>query len=88
MNVPTARITRQVAFGRGRMNTAGMRTATNRMVTNSRGGTPLIPQSMTTKLKPQTVATRAARSESRTVTGVRLPSETMKHQQNVLHDSM
>ena len=45
--------------------TAGNTTTANRIAAKSSGGTPSMPQSMTTKLNPQIVATRAARRESR-----------------------
>ena len=47
-----------------------------------------MPQSMTTKLKPQIVATRAARRESRRFTHSSVPDVTMKHQRMILHLSM
>ena len=54
--------------GGGTKKIAGKTTTVNRIAANSSGGTPSIPQSITTKLKPQMVATRAARSESRRFT--------------------
>ncbi len=68
MNAPTAASVRHGRSGRGSRNTAGTSTTTKRIATKSRGGTPSMPQSMTTKLKPQIVATTAARSESRRFT--------------------
>ena len=58
------------------------------MATNSSGGTSCIPQSMTTKLKPQIVATKAARSESRVFTLPSLVPITMKHQRILMRLSM
>ena len=69
MNRPTAATVRQGAAGRGTRKTAGSTTTVNRMATNRSGGTSCIPQSMTTKLKPHTVATSAASRESRPFTG-------------------
>ena len=69
MKTPTATIVRHGASGRRTKKTAGNTTAVNRIAAKSSGGTPSMPQSMTTKLKPQMVATRAARSESRRFTG-------------------
>ena len=68
MKTPTAATVRHGADGRGTKNTAGSTTRVNRMAANSSGGTSCIPQSMTTKLKPHTVATSAASSESRPFT--------------------
>lgn len=68
MNTPTARIVRQGAVGRRTSRTPGKTTGPNLIAANSSGGTSCIPQSITTKLKPQIVATRAARSESRVFT--------------------
>ena len=73
MKTPTAAITRHGASGRATKKIAGKTTNVNRIATNSSGGTPSIPQSMTTKLKPQIVATRAARSESRRFTPTSQP---------------
>lgn len=56
----------QLASGRGTTTTARATTA-KRIATNSSGGMPVMPQSMTTKLKPHIVATRAASSMSRRV---------------------
>ncbi len=67
MNRPTAAIVCHGASGRRTRRTAGNTTTVNRIAAKSRGGTPSMPQSITTKLKPQIVATRAARSESRRV---------------------
>jgi hypothetical protein len=88
MNTPTARMLRHGAFGRGMKKMAGSTTAVNRMATKSSGGTSAMPQSMTTKLKPQMVATRAARSESRVFTRRSLVPSRMKHQQTVVHATM
>ena len=49
------------------------------------GGTPPIPQSITTKLKPQTPATRAASRQSRRFTRLSLTDMTRKHQRTILH---
>ena len=66
MNSPTATTLRHGAAGRRTRKTAGTTTtAVKRIAANSSGGTPAMPQSMTTKLKPQIDATRAARRESR-----------------------
>ncbi len=68
MNAPTPTSTRHGAFGRGTSRTAGKTTAANRMAAKRSGGTSCMPQWMTTKLKPQIVATMAASSESRRFT--------------------
>ena len=60
----------------------------NRTAANSSGGTPSIPQSITTKLKPHMVATRAASRESRRFTGSSLDARTMQHQQMIMPLSM
>jgi len=65
MNPPTAASTRQDTSGRGSSSMAGNTTTANRIAAKSNGGTPSMPQSITTKLNPQIVATRAARRESR-----------------------
>src|SRR5215216_7049671 len=67
MNVPTAATTRQDAVGRGTRKMAGSTTPVNRSARNSSGGTPSMPHSMTTKLKPQITATSVARREWRTL---------------------
>ncbi|GEP37869.1 hypothetical protein NPS01_15320 [Nocardioides psychrotolerans] len=84
MNDPTSAIVRQEASGRGTRRIAGSRTSRKRSARNSNGGTPSIPQSITTKLKPHTVATRAARRESRRFTRLSLVGETRKHQRVLL----
>src|SRR4051812_42628181 len=68
MKTPTAAITRHGASGRATKKMAGKTTSTKRIATKSSGGTSRIPQSITTKLKPQMVATRAASRESRRFT--------------------
>src|SRR6478735_7401186 len=73
MKAPTAATTRQGAAGRATKKIAGKTTNTNRIATKRSGGIvrfpwPCIPQAITTKLKPQIVATRAARRESRRFT--------------------
>ena len=65
MNAPTAATVRHGAFGLGTRKSAGSITTANRTATSTSGGTPSMPQSITTKLKPQMVATRAASRESR-----------------------
>src|SRR6478736_7685426 len=75
MKTPTAAITRQGASGRATKRIAGKTTNVNRIATNSSGGTSSMPQSITTKLKPQMVATRAARSESRRFTPTSKPDD-------------
>ncbi len=80
MNTPTARMLRHGALGRGMKKIAGSTTAVKRIATKSSGGTSAMPQSMTTKLKPQMVATRAARRESRVFTVLSLGDPSMKHQ--------
>ncbi|MGC0369498.1 hypothetical protein RKD05_001750 [Microbacterium sp. SLBN-111] len=67
MNSPTPTIVVQDATGRGTI-TANAATTAKRMATNSSGGMPGIPQSMTRKLKPQAAATPAARIMSRRLT--------------------
>ncbi len=67
---------------------AGSRTAVNLTAAKSSGGTSAIPQSMTTKLKPQIVATRAARRESRVFTWVSLVARTVKDQRMVMRQIM
>ena len=62
MNSPTAMTTRQDTDGRGTRNTAGSTTPVNRSARNSNGGTPSMPHWITTKLKPQIVATSVASS--------------------------
>ncbi len=66
MKRPTPTTVFQLASGRGTTTTARATTA-KRIATNSSGGMPVMPQSMTTKLKPHIVATRAAISMSRRV---------------------
>ena len=68
MNVPTPRIVRHGASGRGTRNTAGISTTVKRMAANNSGGTPSIPHPITRKLMPQMVVTIAARRESRRFT--------------------
>ena len=70
---------RHGAIGRRTKNTAGTTTIVKRMAANSNGGTPAIPQLMTTKLKPQMVATSAASMESREFILDSLPELSMKH---------
>jgi len=88
MNTPTTTMLRQGASGREMKKMAGSTTAVNLIATKSNGGTSAMPQSMTTKLKPQMVATRAARSESREFTRRMLAGLTMKHQQTLVHRTM
>src|SRR6478672_3217583 len=64
MKRPTAATTRQGADGRRTTSAAGTTTAVKRTAAKRSGGTPCIPQSMTTKLNPQIVATAAASIES------------------------
>ncbi len=64
MNAPTPSTTRHDTSGRGTTSAASETTA-NRIATKSSGGTPCMPQSMTTKLKPHRLATVAANSMSR-----------------------
>lgn len=92
MNAPTATTVRHGTGGRGTRNTAGRTTAVNRSARNSSGGTPGMPQSMTTKLKPQTMATRVARSAWRRLRDAVMPASLdariVKHQRLDLHRSM
>jgi hypothetical protein len=88
MKTPTARMLRHGASGRRMKKMAGSTTAVNLIATKSSGGTSAMPQSMTTKLNPQMVATRAARSESRVFTSRSLVAMIMKHQQSKLHRSL
>ena len=80
MNAPTVATVRNGTGGRGTKKQAGTATTVNRIAANSSGGTDPIPQSMTTKLKPQSEATRTARSVSRRFTQPSLQDATIKHQ--------
>ena len=88
MKTPTAATVRHGAEGRGTKKTAGSTTRVNRMAANSSGGTSCIPQSITTKLKPHTVATSAASSESRPFTRPAWPQRSRKHQRMIMRLSM
>jgi hypothetical protein len=77
MNTPTVATVRHGATGRGMKNTAGKTTNVKRIAAKSNGGTPCNPQLMTTKLKPQMVATIAAKSESRVVMTDSMPESSM-----------
>ncbi len=85
MKTPTAAIVRQGASGRLTQKMAGSTTTTNLMATKSSGGTPSMPQSMTTKLNPHSVATAAASKESRRVMTDSLALPLMKHQRMMMH---
>ena len=85
MNSPTVTTVRHGAAGRGTKKIAGTRTAENRSATKRSGGTPSIPQSMTTKLKPQIAATNEARAACRGVMQASLGAIIVKHQRILLH---
>ncbi len=80
MKAPTATTVRQAAAGRGTKNTSGTATRVNRIATSRSGGTPARPLSITTKLTPQTTATRTASELCLGVTPSRVATDSMKHQ--------
>jgi len=79
MNAPTAATMRKGTGGRGTKKQAS-ETTEKRIAANSSGGTVPMPQSMTTKLKPQRAATRMTRLVSRRFTRLTLAPPMMKHQ--------
>ena len=68
MKTPTATMLRHGASGRLMKKMAGQHDGGEADRDEEQRRHPAMPQSMTTKLKPQMVATRAARSESRVFT--------------------
>ena len=80
MNAPTAATVRNGTAGRGTRKQAGTATTANLIAANSSGGTVPMPQSMTTKLKPHSEATRTASVVSRRFTLPSVAETTMKHQ--------
>ena len=79
MNAPTAATVRNGTGGRLTKKQA-TETTEKRIAANSSGGTVPMPQSMTTKLKPQRVATVTTRRVSRRFMQLTLRRRTMKHQ--------
>ena len=83
MNAPTAATVRNGTGGRF-TNKQATETTEKRIAANSSGGTVPMPQSMTTKLKPQRVATVTTRRVSRRFMRLTLRRQTMKYQRMIL----
>jgi len=81
MNTPMRTTFFQPIPGGRTRNTAGMATRMNRIVVNSSGGMAARPASMTTKLEPQMIATRMARTVSLGFTLATMTFRTQNHQQ-------